>query len=204
MCVFFSGDDNTHTCCSIDQVRGIKSSVRLAETILKKCPACYYNFLNLICQVACSPYQSEFMWRDMDAEKPSGYTDGVPAVNMLVSQDFANGLYESCDSVIIILSLKAMDTLCGGKDCNPLKFLTYMGGTGNGHAPFPINYMIGDSWIAPDNTTLQPLNTKSARCNHIVEGSSDYIGKWNTTFCWPNKIQCIKFWFLHDTVRDSL
>lgn len=120
------------------------------------------------------------MWPNMDATKPDGYSTeagGIPSVTMLVSQQFANSLYESCDSVKYLLFLKAVNLMCGTSDCSPSAFLNYMGNIDNGRAPFPIVYNIGSSWTSPDNTTLMPLNTFSARCNHEITQSSDFIGK---------------------------
>lgn len=119
------------------------------------------------------------MWPDMDATKPVHFTDGLPAVTMLVSRAFADSFYESCAGMRKILGLDALGMMCGRDDnCNPSTLLNYMGNIENGKAPFPIVYKLADVWVAPDNTTLRPLNTYSARCNHEIEGSNEYIGKF--------------------------
>ena len=147
--------------------------------LIKNCAACAYNFMDLICQVACSPYQSEFMWADMDGEKPDDYTEGsVPALVVQVSEVFAKGMYDSCKNVHGLLGLSALPLLCGTKDCSPSIWLEYIGGISNGQAPFPINYKISSIPMpTADGTVLDPLNMPSARCNFPVTGSSEYLGE---------------------------
>lgn len=174
----FVGDSDTYTCCNSDQLAYLKSSAKTALLMLKSCSACAFNFLNLVCQVACSPYQSVFMAPQMDAAKPSSYTSGIPAIKVAVSEAFAKGMYTSCEDVHGLLGIQAMPLVCGTKDCSPPVWLAYIGGTDNGRSPFPINYEISNTPVTTsDGTMLEPLNVETARCNHPSTMSSDFLGK---------------------------
>lgn len=52
------------------------------------CPACFFNLMNLFCELTCSPHQSQFM----NSTKVSG--PNVVEVQYYVGQTFANG--EQC------------------------------------------------------------------------------------------------------------
>lgn len=120
----------------------------------------------------------------MDAQKPDGYTDGIPAATVLVSETYAQNLFESCNEVRYLFLLKSMNLMCGSSDCNVNKWLNYMGTINNGRAPMPISFILSDTnWQAPDGTILEPLNIPTARCDQPLTRSSNKIG---TTLC--NKI----------------
>ena len=66
-----------------------------------------------------------------------------------ISYDYAYDNYDSCKNVLNpATSGLAMDFLCGpwgAKDCNPQKWLDYMGSTANGYSPFDILYTISNA-----------------------------------------------------------
>lgn len=171
----YKGDNNTRTCCSADQLVTIDSNMALPQQMLSRCPSCWKNFLNFYCEMTCGLQQSKYLWADMTADypKPYNYTPkGIPAVDFYVTKVYAESFYNSCKDVQMPSSNgKAMAILCGNKDCNASKWLKYMGNTGNGKAPFPINYFF-DSHLSPDNTTMYPLNISNTRCNETYDNSS--------------------------------
>lgn len=130
--------------------------------------------------MTCSPIQSKFVWADPAATKPKSYTTGVPAITVALTNDYAKGIYDSCIDVETFLHLKSIGFLCGKKaaDCTPANWMTYIGSLGNGHAPFPIDYVFtdGQSWTSPDGTRLHPLNIQNSRCNKPLNTSSHMIG----------------------------
>lgn len=140
----------------------------------------------MLCQTTCSPYQSKFMYPDIDATKPEGYTDGVPAVTVIISQQMADGFYESCADLRPFFTIVPIAVLCGRHkdDCNASSLLSYMWNVDNGTAPFPIKYEVTDSLVISNRKQFQPLNVYFARCNHLIEGSSEYIGKLITFVKW--------------------
>jgi hypothetical protein len=34
----------------------------ILDNIIGRCPSCYYNFLRILCEMACSPDQDQFIW----------------------------------------------------------------------------------------------------------------------------------------------
>ncbi len=34
----------------------------ILDNIIGRCPSCYYNFLRILCEMACSPDQDQFLW----------------------------------------------------------------------------------------------------------------------------------------------
>uniref|UniRef100_A0A674N048 Niemann-Pick disease, type C1 n=1 Tax=Takifugu rubripes TaxID=31033 RepID=A0A674N048_TAKRU len=100
-----------------------------------RCPACFFNLMNLFCELTCSPHQSQFM----NGTKFSG--PNVVEVQYYIGQTFANAMYNACRDVQAPSSnVKALSLLCGkdAKDCNATNWIQYMFDTNNGQAPFPI------------------------------------------------------------------
>lgn len=50
-----------NVCCTADQFDVLRQQVQQAIPFLVGCPACLRNFLNLFCEMSCSPNQSLFM-----------------------------------------------------------------------------------------------------------------------------------------------
>lgn len=50
-----------------------------------RCPACFFNLMNLFCELTCSPHQSQFM----NSTQVSG--PNVVEVEYCIGQTFANG-----------------------------------------------------------------------------------------------------------------
>ena len=156
----------------------LKERLKTALLLFRNCPACTLNLLTFVCEVGCAPQQSKFMWANMSAERPDVYTGGIPAATVLLSENFANGLYESCKYVHGLLGISAMPIACGTKECSTSTMLDYWGGLSTGQAPFPITFKISNSpWQTPDGNILEPLNTPAARCDRPLTRSSDFIGK---------------------------
>lgn len=53
--------EETFTCCDIEQINDLSSSVKMAAIFLQRCPSCYANFLQILCEFTCSPRQSKFI-----------------------------------------------------------------------------------------------------------------------------------------------
>lgn len=103
---------------------------------------------------------------------------GIPSINYVMTNRYANSLYDSCKDVQMpSANDKAMSVFCGrkAKDCSPKIWLAYMGNTGNGRAPFPISYTYTeDTFINPyTNETMYPLNYTNLRCNLTYSNVTD-------------------------------
>ncbi|XP_053383047.1 NPC intracellular cholesterol transporter 1-like [Mercenaria mercenaria] len=176
----YHGDDNTYTCCSGDQLRSFEGNLALPEQLLSRCPACFFNFLNSICQTTCSPQQSRFMREDPKSRKPDPSSAGIGGIDVVITDKYMQDLFDSCKEVQMpSTNDKALSVFCGrlASQCTPLVWLNYMGNTGNGRAPFSINYIASNTpWHAPDGQILHPFNKTNKKCNETVTGSSSKIG----------------------------
>jgi Niemann-Pick C1 protein len=65
----YQGENDTSTCCGADQLNTFNSDVSgVPRQLLARCPACYLNFRAFLCDLTCSPKQSEFLV--ITAEEP--------------------------------------------------------------------------------------------------------------------------------------
>lgn len=164
---------NKSLCCDVDQLRTLKDSLQLPLQFLSRCPACFFNFLTLFCELTCSPHQSQFM----NATMVNG-TD-VLEVQYYIGQTFSNAMYNACKDVQTPSSnTKALSFLCGkdAKDCNATNWIQYMFSTDNGQAPFPVDPVFNDS-ASSDYT---PMNNQTYGCN---EGLDDGSGPCSCQDC---------------------
>uniref|UniRef100_A0A673B615 SSD domain-containing protein n=1 Tax=Sphaeramia orbicularis TaxID=375764 RepID=A0A673B615_9TELE len=122
-------------CCNIEQLRTLKGSLQLPLQFLSRCPACFFNLMNLFCELTCSPNQSQFM----NATKFNGTS--VVEVQYYIGKSFANAMYNACKDVQAPSSnVKALSLLCGkdAKECNATNWIQFMFNTDNQQTPFPI------------------------------------------------------------------
>jgi len=52
---------NSTLCCSQSQILDLSQNLALPQSIISRCPSCYYNFRQLFCELACSPLQSTWV-----------------------------------------------------------------------------------------------------------------------------------------------
>ncbi|PFH56935.1 hypothetical protein XA68_15748 [Ophiocordyceps unilateralis] len=147
-------------CCTLEQVKALKSELGTPNTLIGSCPACKDNFFNLFCQFACSPDQSLFVNVTASVEKSGKRL--VTEMDQLISEEYGSGFYDSCKEVKFGgANSRAMDLIGGGaKDYHQfLKFLgdkkPFVG------SPFQINFP--DSYSNPDMGPLKDMHPK--KCN---------------------------------------
>lgn len=58
-------------------------------TPVYSCPACFFNLMNLFCELTCSPHQSQFM----NATKFNG--SNVVEVQYYIGKTFVNGEFKA-------------------------------------------------------------------------------------------------------------
>ncbi|OMO79971.1 Patched [Corchorus capsularis] len=93
LCPSISGN----VCCTEDQFDTLRAQVQQAVPILVGCPACLRNFLNLFCELSCSPNQSLFINVTSVAEVNGNLT--VDGIDYYVTDAFGEGLFDSCKEV---------------------------------------------------------------------------------------------------------
>ncbi|CAF1006470.1 unnamed protein product [Brachionus calyciflorus] len=57
----YNGNDKMPLCCSANQIRILRKSIKEAESVIGTCPSCYFNFRNFWCQITCHPEQDKFV-----------------------------------------------------------------------------------------------------------------------------------------------
>ncbi|XP_012710963.2 NPC intracellular cholesterol transporter 1 [Fundulus heteroclitus] len=173
---------NRSLCCNVAQLETLKASLQLPLQFLSRCPSCFYNLMNLFCELTCSPHQSQFM----NATKISG--DDVVEVEYYIGTTFANAMYNACQDVQAPSSnVKALSLLCGkdAQDCNATNWIQYMFSTDNGQAPFPINPNFTDVEVAG----FTPMNNKTYACTEGLEdGSGPCSCQDCTAACGPKPV----------------
>lgn len=144
----------------------IEANMGLPEQFFKRCPSCYYNFLNIYCYLTCSPTHSE----SVSVKAYSNDNKVVKAVNYAMSTDFAFGMFNSCKNVQMPSANElALSVFCGrpASKCTPYNWLKYMGETSNGHTPFEIDFYVQDTPWVSNTTVLKPMNVTVTPCNEM-------------------------------------
>uniref|UniRef100_A0A0E0PCP7 SSD domain-containing protein n=1 Tax=Oryza rufipogon TaxID=4529 RepID=A0A0E0PCP7_ORYRU len=109
LCPTITGD----VCCTVDQFDTLHQQVQQAIPFLVGCPACLRNFLNLFCEMSCSPNQSLFI--NVTSVKQVNNTMTVNGIDYYVTSTYGEELYNSCKDVKFgTLNTRAMDFLGGG------------------------------------------------------------------------------------------
>eukprot|EP00064_Thunnus_orientalis_P007459 superscaffoldBa00000832_g7480 len=156
---------NRSLCCNVDQLRTLKGSLQLPLQFLSRCPACFFNLMNLFCELTCSPHQSQFMNGTQFNES------NVVEVQYYIGQTFSNAMYNACKDVQAPSSnVKALSLLCGkdAKDCNATNWIQYMFDINNGQTPFPIIPIFSDVPVSG----YTPMNNKTYDCTEGLEDGS--------------------------------
>uniref|UniRef100_A0A3Q1FYK2 Niemann-Pick disease, type C1 n=1 Tax=Acanthochromis polyacanthus TaxID=80966 RepID=A0A3Q1FYK2_9TELE len=161
---------NRSLCCDGDQLRTLKGSLQLPLQFLSRCPACFFNLMNLFCELTCSPHQSQFVnATKFNATAPNA--TNVVEVQYYIGQTFANAMYNACKDVQAPSSnVKALSFVCGkdAKDCNATNWIQYMFSIDNGQTPFPIIPIFSDD----PASGYTPMNNKTYDCTEGLEDGS--------------------------------
>ncbi|XP_004465177.1 NPC intracellular cholesterol transporter 1 [Dasypus novemcinctus] len=164
--------DNVSLCCDVQQLHTLKDNLQLPLQFLSRCPSCFYNLMNLFCELTCSPRQGQFL----NVTATEDYVDpvtnqtkiNVKELEYYIGESFANAMYNACRDVEAPSSNdKALGLLCG-KDasaCNATNWIEYMFNKDNGQAPFTITPIFSD---LPAHG-MEPMNNATKGCNESVD-----------------------------------
>ena len=162
-------------CCDLSIALTLQDQIKQAQQLFSRCPACVKNFVNHFCVASCDPDQSLFM--DVPSSSLvslNATTWYITAVDVYITEEYANNLYNSCRSVQFPQdSEKVISLMCGGNEkCDPVKWLTFLGSPFQNHvSPFPINYLFNDP--VPGHPEMIPYNASTAdfyTCNDTRDG----------------------------------
>ncbi|XP_075389176.1 NPC intracellular cholesterol transporter 1 isoform X1 [Tenrec ecaudatus] len=164
--------DNVSLCCDVQQLNTLKDSLQLPLQFLSRCPSCFYNLMNLFCELTCSPRQSEFLNVTATGEYVDPATNqtktNVEELQYYIGETFAHAMYNACRDVENPSSNeKALNVLCGknAEACNATNWIEYMFNKNNGQAPFTITPVFSDVPLRG----MQPMNNVTKGCDEAVD-----------------------------------
>lgn len=140
--------DGGVACCNYAQLGALSTQIKYPKQLFARCPACLQNFIDHFCATTCDPDQSLFMnpTQCVPGQTKDNVSNlAVGDIDVFLSLDYAEGLYDSCDQVQYPqASNRVVDIMCGGTDiCNSSLWLNYLGDpTQNHNSPFPMVYRI--------------------------------------------------------------
>uniref|UniRef100_A0A7N0U220 SSD domain-containing protein n=2 Tax=Kalanchoe fedtschenkoi TaxID=63787 RepID=A0A7N0U220_KALFE len=158
-----------NVCCNEDQFDTLRNQVQQAVPLLVGCPACLRNFLNLFCELACSPNQSLFI--NVTSVAKVGNNMTVDSLDFYIADAFGEGLYESCKDVKFgTMNTLAMDFVGGGaKNFKDLyAFLGRQAAPGLPGSAYAINFLSTISGLSG----MKPLNVSTYSCGDTSLGCS--------------------------------
>ncbi|XP_071698001.1 uncharacterized protein [Rutidosis leptorrhynchoides] len=165
LCPTISGN----ICCTESQFDTLRSQVQQAIPFLVGCPACLRNFLNLFCELSCSPHQSQFINVTSISKIKSNSTVG--GIDYFITDTFGNGLFESCKDVKFgSLNSRAIDFVGNGAK-NFREWFAFIGrkaGLQLPGSPYAINFRSD----ADVSIGMKPMNVTTYSCGDTSLGCS--------------------------------
>ncbi|XP_013629550.1 PREDICTED: Niemann-Pick C1 protein [Brassica oleracea var. oleracea] len=156
-------------CCTETQFDTLRSQVQQAVPFLVGCPACLRNFLNLFCELSCSPNQSLFINVTSVAEVGGNLT--VDGIDYHITDMFGEGLYESCKEVKFgTMNTRAINFVGGGAQ-NFREWFAFIGQKaqpGFPGSPYAINFRSS----SPELSAMAPMNLSTYSCGDTSLGCS--------------------------------
>uniref|UniRef100_A0A453CMN3 SSD domain-containing protein n=1 Tax=Aegilops tauschii subsp. strangulata TaxID=200361 RepID=A0A453CMN3_AEGTS len=165
LCPTITGD----VCCTVDQFDTLHQQVQQAVPFLVGCPACLRNFLNLFCEMSCSPNQSLFI--NVTSAKQVDNITTVDGIDYYITSNYGEELYNSCKEVKFgTLNTRAMDFLGGGAKTYK-EWFAFLGRQANPNEPGS-PYLITYRPDLSDSSGVKPLNTTVYSCGDPSLGCS--------------------------------
>ncbi|KAL4186468.1 hypothetical protein AMTRI_Chr09g34040 [Amborella trichopoda] len=158
-----------NVCCTEDQFETLRGQVQQAVPFLVGCPACLRNFLNLFCELSCSPNQSLFI--NVTSISKVNNTLTVDGIDFYVTGSYGEELYNSCKDVKFgTMNTRAMDFIGAGaksyKDW--FAFIGHRAEMDVPGSPYAINFQSKIS----ESFGMEPMNTSVYSCGDTSLGCS--------------------------------
>uniref|UniRef100_A0A6N2LDP9 SSD domain-containing protein n=3 Tax=Salix viminalis TaxID=40686 RepID=A0A6N2LDP9_SALVM len=158
-----------NVCCSEAQFDTLRSQVQQAIPFMVGCPACLRNFLNLFCELTCSPHQSTFINVTTTAKVRGNLT--VSGIDFYASDAFGEGLYESCKDVKFgTMNTRALNFIGAGAQ-NFTEWYAFIGRRASLDVPGS-PYAMTFKPTAPESSGMKPMNVSTYSCGDISLGCS--------------------------------
>ncbi|KAH1109328.1 hypothetical protein AAZX31_04G016700 [Glycine max] len=158
-----------NVCCTEAQFETLRTQVQQAIPFLVGCPACLRNFLNLFCELTCSPNQSLFI--NVTSVDNVGGNLTVGGIDYFVTDAFGEGLYESCKEVKFgTMNSRALQFIGAGAQ-NYKDWFSFIGRKAAPHglgSPYAITFWPN----ATASSDMKPMNVSTYSCGDISLGCS--------------------------------
>ncbi|KAK9944387.1 hypothetical protein M0R45_009958 [Rubus argutus] len=165
LCPTISGN----VCCTELQFETLRAQVQQAIPFLVGCPACLRNFLNLFCELSCSPKQSLFINVTSISEVSGNMT--VDGIDYYISDTFGKGLYSSCKDVKFgTMNTRAIEFIgAGAKNFTEwFDFLGEKADPGFPGSPYAIDFKL----TVPESSSMELMNVSVYSCADTSLGCS--------------------------------
>ncbi|XP_050366394.1 uncharacterized protein LOC126784899 isoform X2 [Argentina anserina] len=165
LCPTISGN----VCCTEFQFETLRGQVQQAIPFLVGCPACLRNFLNLFCELSCSPRQSLFINVTSISEVSGNMT--VDGINYYISDTFGKGLYNSCKDVKFgTMNTRAIEFIgAGARNFEEwFDFLGQKAPLGFPGSPYAIDFKL----TVPKSSNMELMNVSVYSCADTSLGCS--------------------------------
>lgn len=158
-----------NVCCTETQFDTLRSQVQQAIPFLVGCPACLRNFLNLFCELTCSPSQSLFINVTSVAKVNNNLT--VDGIDFYITDAYGEGLYDSCKDVKFgTMNSRAMEFIGAGAK-NFKEWFTFIGRQAPSNVPGS-PYAIRFSSSVTESSAMKPMNVSTYSCGDNSLGCS--------------------------------
>ncbi|XP_057440804.1 uncharacterized protein LOC130732832 [Lotus japonicus] len=158
-----------NVCCTEEQFDTLRVQVQQAVPILVGCPACLRNFLNLFCELSCSPNQSLFINVTSISQVDGNMT--VDGIDLYVTETFGEGLYSACKDVKFgTMNTRAIDFVGAGAN-NYKEWFAFLGQKvppGFPGSPYSIDFKT----TILDSSPMELMNASVYSCNDTSLGCS--------------------------------
>ncbi|KAK6277826.1 hypothetical protein POUND7_018149 [Theobroma cacao] len=158
-----------NVCCTEAQFDTLRTQVQQAIPFLVGCPACLRNFLNLFCELSCSPNQSLFINVTSVSKVKNNLT--VDGIDFYITDAFGEGLYESCKDVKFgTMNMRALELIGSGAK-NFKEWFAFIGKQAEPDLPGS-PYAIQFQPTAPESLGMRPMNVSTYSCGDVSLGCS--------------------------------
>ncbi|KAK1326792.1 hypothetical protein QJS10_CPA01g00258 [Acorus calamus] len=158
-----------NVCCNADQFDTLRGQVQQAIPFLVGCPACLRNFLNLFCELSCSPNQSLFI--NVTSVAKVNNTLTVDGIDFLVTDTYGEELYNSCKEVKFgTMNTRAMAFIGAGAQ-NYKEWFSFIGRQADldePGSPYEIRFrsnILESSGMEPMNVSVYSCGDTSLGCS---------------------------------------
>ncbi|KAE8057400.1 hypothetical protein FH972_014096 [Carpinus fangiana] len=158
-----------NVCCTEYQFDTLRTQVQQAIPFLVGCPACLRNFLNLFCELTCSPNQSLFINVTSVSKVNNNLT--VDGIDFFITDGFGEGLYDSCKDVKFgTMNSRALEFIGAGAQ-NFKEWFAFIGRQAGLNVPGS-PYAIKFHSDVTESSGMKPMNVSTYSCGDISLGCS--------------------------------